>query len=334
MSTVLRIWLEFATCVVLIGVAGSRLARYGDALAALTGLSRNWIGMILLATVTSLPELVTGLSAVTIAAAPDLAVGDALGSCVFNLAILAVVDVVRRNGSFYAEASRVHVLSAAFGIGLLAMAGIGIATKGYTASWSVGHVSAFSLALILAYGIAMRTIFRAEQRDAQPQVAMATAMGLRQALGGYASAAIVIVVAGIWLPLVGVQLARIMGWSDSFVGTLFIALATSTPELATTLAAVRMGAIDLALGSILGSNLFDLLIVALDDIAYVPGSIFQGVSTVHAVSVLCAALMNVAVIVALLRRPAGRVLRAMSWAGMALAALYLLNAIVQYRHAS
>jgi cation:H+ antiporter len=86
-----------AACVVLIGVAGSRLARYGDALGSLTGLSRNWIGMILMATVKSLSELVTGLRAVTIAAAPDLAVGDALGSCVFNLAILAVVRVVRRN---------------------------------------------------------------------------------------------------------------------------------------------------------------------------------------------------------------------------------------------
>lgn len=332
MNTLLRIWFEFAACVVLIGVAGARLARHGDALASLSGLSRNWIGMVLMATVTSLPELVTGLSAVTIAAAPDLAVGDALGSCVFNLVILAVVDVVRRDGSFYAEASRVHVLSATFGIGLLAIAGIGIATRGYTASWSVGHVSAFSLALILAYAVAMRTIFRAEQRGARTQVASATAMGLRQALGGYAVAAIVIVVAGIWLPLVGVQLARIMGWSDSFVGTLFIALATSMPELATTLAAVRMGAIDLALGNLLGSNLFDLLIVAVDDIAYIPGSIFQGVSTVHVVSVLCAALMNVTVIVALLRRPAGRVLRTMSWAGVALAVLYLLNAVVQYRH--
>jgi cation:H+ antiporter len=287
-----------------------------------------------MATVTSLPELVTGLSAVMIATAPDLAVGDALGSCVFNLAILAVADLVHRKRSFYADASRVHVVSAAFGIGLLAMAGIGIATRGYTASWSVAHVSAFSLALIVAYVVAMRTVFRAEQRSARPPVPMATAKGLRQALGGYALAAIVIVVAGIWLPLVGVQLARIMGRSDSFVGTLFIALATSTPELATTLAAVRMGAIDLALGNILGSNLFDLLIVAMDDIAYIPGSIFLGVSSVHVMSVLCAALMNVAVIVALLRRPAGRVLRTTSWAGVALAALWLFNAIVQYRHAS
>lgn len=76
-----------------------RLSRYGDAIATLTGLSRNWVGLILLATVTSLPELVTGLSAVTVAAAPDIAVGDALGSCVFNLAILAMIDVSYRQGA-------------------------------------------------------------------------------------------------------------------------------------------------------------------------------------------------------------------------------------------
>lgn len=333
MNEVPRIWLEFAVCVALIGVAGSRLARYGDALASLTGLSRNWIGMILMATVTSLPELVTGLSAVTIAVAPDLAVGDALGSCVFNLAILAIIELVHRNVSLYAEASRVHIVSAAFGICLLAIAGIGIVSRDLTAYWSAGHVSVFSLALIVGYAVAMRTIFLAEQRSAGPQVATAATMSLRQALGGYALAAIVIVIAGIWLPLVGVQLARIMGWSDSFVGTLFVALATSMPELATTLAAARMGAIDLALGNVLGSNLFDLLIVAMDDIAYVPGSIFQGVSAVHFVSVLSATIMNVAVIVALLRRPAERVLRTMSWAGVAIVALFFLNVIVQYRHA-
>lgn len=74
MSTALQVRLEFAACVVLIGAAGARLVRYGDALAALTGLSRNWIGMVLMATVTSLPELVrttrrTGRSATSASSA-------------------------------------------------------------------------------------------------------------------------------------------------------------------------------------------------------------------------------------------------------------------------
>lgn len=95
------VWLQFVLCAGLIGFPGVRLSRYGDAIAALTGLSRNWVGLILLATVTSLPELVTGLSAVTVAAAPDIAVGDVLGSCVFNLMILALIDILHRPGSLY-----------------------------------------------------------------------------------------------------------------------------------------------------------------------------------------------------------------------------------------
>ena len=88
MMLMLLPWLKLAACVVMIGVAGPILVRNGDAIARLTGLSRSWIGLVLLATATSLPELLTGVSAVTIANAPNIAAGDALGSCVFNLMML------------------------------------------------------------------------------------------------------------------------------------------------------------------------------------------------------------------------------------------------------
>ena len=104
--------MQFVLCVGVIGVAGVRLSRYGDAIAALTGLSRNWIGLVLIVTVTSLPELATSLSAVTVAAAPDIAVGDALGSCVFNLATLALIDLLYRKAPVYAIAGGGHVVSA------------------------------------------------------------------------------------------------------------------------------------------------------------------------------------------------------------------------------
>lgn len=83
----LRVWFEFTICVAVIGYAGTRLSRYGDVIAEKTGLSGSWIGLVLLATVTSLPELVTGITAVTLAQAPNIAIGDLLGSCVFNLLI-------------------------------------------------------------------------------------------------------------------------------------------------------------------------------------------------------------------------------------------------------
>ncbi|RCX11498.1 sodium:calcium antiporter [Extensimonas vulgaris] len=328
----LEVWLQFAFCIVVIGFAGVRLIRYGDAIAAWTGLSRSWLGVILVGTVTSLPELVTGLSAVTVAQSPNMAAGDVLGSCVFNLAILALVDVFYRRGAVYAAASGGHILSAGFGAILLAMAALVMlaSTQGFLPS--VGHVSWGSLVLLALYALAMRTMYLAEQRDRPAAEAQRPAVSLKVALTGYALAAMVIVGSGIWLPLIGVELARIMGWSDSFVGTLFVALATSVPELATTWGAVRIGAIDLAVGNLLGSNLFDILILAIDDIAFRPGVLYLHVAPIHVLSALCACVMSGAVVVALAYRPVSRVLHLGSWASIALLGLYLINALLQYSH--
>lgn len=331
----LEVWLQFAFCVVVIGFAGVRLIRYGDAIAAWTGLSRSWVGVILVGTVTSLPELVTGLSAVTVAQSPNMAAGDVLGSCVFNLAILALVDVVYRRGSVYAVASGGHILSAGFGAILLAMAALVMLASTLGFLPSVGHVSWGSLVLLALYALAMRTLYLAEQRDrpaAEAQRPAVSLISLKVALTGYALAAMVIVGSGIWLPLIGVELAGIMGWSDSFVGTLFVALATSVPELATTWGAVRIGAIDLAVGNLLGSNLFDILILAIDDIAFRPGVLYLRVAPIHVLSALCACVMSGAVVVALAYRPVSRVLHLGSWASIALLGLYLLNALLQFSH--
>ncbi len=332
MNHSLLIWLQFGLCAGLIGVAGVRLSRYGDAIAAHTGLSRSWIGLVLLATVTSLPELVTGLSAVTLAAAPDIAVGDVLGSCVFNLAILALVDVSYRKGAIYAQAGRGHVVSAGFGVILLAGVTLALVLGAQGLMPTIGHVSFASPLIFVIYLVAMRALYLSEQRSSSAVSAEQPGISLKAALMGYGLASSVIVGAGIWLPMIGVELARVMGWSNSFVGTLFVAFATSVPELATTWGAIRIGAIDMAFGNLLGSNLFDVLILVVDDFAYLPGSLYDHVSAVHAVSAITAILMSGIVIVSLAYRPLSRVWRIASWSSLALLALYLLNAAIQFLH--
>lgn len=329
------IWLEFLLCVVVIGVAGVRLIHYGDELASLTGLSRNWIGLILVATVTSLPELVTGLSAVTLADSPDIAVGDALGSCVFNLGILALIDGIYRRAPLYGIADAGHKWSAALGIALLTLVGAAIFLGASGVLPSIAHVSVASIAILVLYLAAMRTLYVRDRRVTPAGVVAPLELGqagmrIKAALTGYAVASVVIVGAGIWLPMLGVQLAGVMGWSNSFVGTLFVAFATSVPELATTLGAIRIGAIDMAFGNLLGSNLFDILILAIDDFAYLRGSIYEHVAPVHGVSALVAGLMSGVVIMALFFRPQSRVLGMASWAGLTLLGLYLINAAIQY----
>jgi len=334
MSDVAVVWLQFSACAALIAVAGTKLSRYADVIADKTGLSGSWIGLILLATVTSLPELATGISSVTIADAPNIAVGDVLGSCVFNLAILVVLDFLHRGESVYRRANQGHILSAAFGIVLIGFTGLNLLLGDKAAALSIGHVGAFTPVIVVLYGIAMRAVFTYERdqtrefvekiADRYPQLT------LRRAVGRYAAAAIVIVAAGTWLPFIGVQLAGVMGWHRTFVGTLFVAMATSLPELAVTVAALRIGALDMAIANLLGSNLFNIVILALDDLLFLKGPLLARVSSLHAMSALSALVMTGIVIVGLLYRPQTRIFRAVGWISLGLLTVYLLNSFVLY----
>lgn len=137
----------------------------------------------------------------------------------------------------------------------------------------------------------------------------------------------------LWLPFVGRSIAGLMGWHESFVGTLFVAFATSVPEIAVTIGALRIGAIDMAIANVLGSNLFDILILAIDGILYTPGPILSFVSPSHAVTAFSAIMMTGVAIVGLLYRPKTRVFKTVGWASLFLFSLYLLNTYVIYLYA-
>jgi cation:H+ antiporter len=330
------VWLNFLLCITAIGFAGARLSRYGDVIAEKTGMGRSWVGLILLATVTSLPELVTGLSAVTIARVPDIAAGDAIGSCVFNLAILVAVDFLHGGESIYRRAGRGHILSAAFGIVMLGVVAASLLLAGRGEALALGHIGAYTPLIVAIYLVAMHTAYRYERRELAEFVEKVAEryphISLKSAATSFALAAGVVVAAGTWLPFVGADLAERMGWHDSFVGTLFVAAATSAPEIAVTIAAVRMGAIDMAVANLLGSNLFDIVILAIDDLFYLDGPLLADVSPVHAVSAVSAMIMTGLAVVGLFYRPAGPLWRSMSWISVFLAALYLLNSYILFRH--
>jgi cation:H+ antiporter len=328
------LWLQFFACAAAIAVAGAVLSRNGDVIAEKTGLSRSWIGVILLASITSLPELITGISAVTVASAPNIAVGDVFGSCVFNLSMLAVVDFLYRSEPVYRRAAQGHILSAGFGILLIGFAGLNLLLGGKGFGFAIGHIGLYSFAIVLLYAVAMRTVFAYERRVraefAEDVAERYPDMTLRKAIAGCAVGGAVVAAAGTWLPFLGADLAVAMGWSRTFVGTLFVAAATSLPELAVTIGALRLGAIDLAIAGLLGSNLFDIFILAIDDIAFVDGPILAHVSQAHAVSAMSALVMTGIVVVGLLYRPQTRLLKAVGWVSLGLVAVYLLNAYVLF----
>lgn len=334
MSNAALAWIEFLISALLIAAAGARLARYGDIIAEKTGVGGTWIGLVLLASVTSLPELVTGISAVTIANAPDIALGDVMGSLVFNLAILAVIDFLYRDEPIYARASQGHILSAGFGVILIGFVGFSLLLAQKTNALALGHIGFYTPLIIVLYLLAMRILFVYERRQlaefAKETAARYPQITLRHAAIGYALAGLVVVAAAVSLPFIGNELAEIHGWHSSFVGTLFIAGATSLPELVVTLAALRLGALDMAIGNLLGSNLFDVLIIAIDDLFFLRGPLLSHVSEIHAVTALSAMIMTGAVIVGLIYRPRTRLMKTVGWVSLSLLAVYILNVYILY----
>ena len=330
------IWAKLALCGGAIAVAGTLLTRYADVIADKTGWSGAWVGLVLLATVTSLPELATGVSSVTLANAPDVAVGNVLGACVLNLAYVAVLDVMKRDEPLFQLASLGHIGLAAFGIIMLALAGLGLALSQFPLARSLGHIGLYAPALLIVYLLAVRITFRYERSQVAAGAEKAASrypdMSLLQAAWRFCLAASVVVAAGVWLPFIATDLALAMQWTQSFVGTLLVAMVTSLPELVVTLSALRLGAVDMAIANLLGSNLFNILILAIDDVFYRQGPILGAVSPVHAVSAMSAILMSGVVIIALLTKPAGRVMRLASWASIALGGVYVLNAYVLFRY--
>jgi len=327
------LWIEFAICTTLIVYSGTKLSRYGDIIAEKTGLGRAWIGLVLMASVTSLPELVTGISSVTYAGVPDIAVGDILGSCVFNMLIIALLDAQYRIMPISAKAHQGNILSGAFGILLLSVVTISL-FLGKSIS-ALGWIGPYSLFFIIIYFIAIRLIYFYEKR--QIAVLMKEkaielryeSISTKTAVINYTLNAVIVIIAATFLPKIGEGLAETTGLGQTFVGNIFIALSTSLPEVVVSIAALKIDAVDLAIGNLFGSNIFNILILAIDDIFFTQGPILSFANQNHIVSALSAIAMTAIAVIGLTYRSAKKPLL-LAWDSIGIVIVYIMNLMLLY----
>lgn len=328
-------WLQFLLITGAIAFSGAQLSRYGDVLAEKTGMGRTWLGLVVLAAITSLPELATGISAVFWVQAPDITVGDLLGSCVFNLLILALVDLFYPLRPILTAADRGHLLAGCFGIIMLGVTVMGLLARHPSATLAWGHVGLVSPLLLVCYLVAMRSLFRYQRREreaylaSQEEALLYADVAWKPAALKFALNALVVVTAGSFLPRVADGIAALMGWQQSLVGTIFVAAATSLPELVVTLGALRIGAVDLAVGNLFGSNLVNLAILGIIGLIYVNAPLLQVVSEKHVATGIIAIVMTAIAGAEMIYRPQKKSLRWMSTGTFALAFLYAAHIFIQ-----
>jgi cation:H+ antiporter len=325
----------FLACAIVIFFAGRRLSHYGDLLAEKTGMGKAWVGLILMASVTSLPELMVGISSSAFLQSADLAVGDIFGSCAFNLGILAILDAfVPNRNSLLGMASRNHVVAASLGIILLTLAAFAIfLPKDIVISPWIGLTS---LLFIVVYLVSIRLIYLNETNpehgggQTPPGRPGLEGITLRFIISRYVFFALIIIASALTLPYFAEHIAEFTGLGRSFVGTFFLAVSTSLPEIAVSLAAVRMGSIDLAVGNLLGSNLFNILILAIDDILYTKGHILKDASVNNLFSVFSTILMTAVVIIGLSFHIKGK-RYLLAWDAMLVGIIYCVNLFLLYK---
>ncbi len=275
------IWVHFIFSALLVIVGGFYLARLGQELGDRYGLTDLWVGFIFLSAVTSIPELATALGAVAVAASPALALSDVLGSNSFNLFALAVFGVVLCRRPLFADLT-IEPFRLLLGM-IVLMTGVilgGALLERWGVLPAVGGISPASGAVLALYLFGSWKLFRDEHPVRDP-LGPAAPPPARVAAGRFFFLrlffSIVLVVAGgFWLAWAGSGISGLTGWGEGFIGALFLALVTSLPEVSVCLGAVKICAPRLALGNILGSNIFNLGIIFWADLAYRRSSILAG----------------------------------------------------------
>lgn len=301
--------IAFIATAALVVIAGIKLSIYGDALGDRTGLGNGLIGLIFLAGVTSLPELVVSLTSVlnapTLAQGADMATGNMLGSNVFNLLILAFMALLFPKKFNPQQMDNPHTDSTVYGLIMLFLFSLT-----YLASYHLSGVTPLlgcgwlALSLPIAYGLILCREHKqhqgADADEPEEQLPEESKLATLPAFHFYSTLGLLcglIILGGIILSVLGSRMALPseqggFGLEASLIGTIFLAISTSLPELVISFASIRLGFLDMAVGNVLGSNMFNLLIIFVADTAMRGTNLLSHASSTHWTSVILILLLT------------------------------------------
>ncbi|MBN1976345.1 MAG: sodium:calcium antiporter [Anaerolineae bacterium] len=286
------IWLQFVISAGIVIAAAIKLAEYGDAIAYHTKLSGLFIGALLVAGATSLPELLTMISAIN-QRHIDLTAGDLFGSSMFNMLLLGALDMVFHRTRIIRRVALRHALTASLGTMLTGMAVFFLLAD---VNLRIGWVGIGSV-LIMAMYFTGVWLLRSNPVLGGPAVDQAEGVergipSLRRAIIGFTITAAALILVAPWLVRSSSGIAEITGLGDGFIGVVMVAVVTSLPELVAMVSAVRFGAYDIAVGNLFGSNVFNMFALSLADVFYTDGPFLNAIDPSFALVGLLALLMT------------------------------------------
>lgn len=302
-------WFTFIVTSAIVVYAAIKLAEYGDVIAVRTNLGGLFVGTVLLAGATSLPELITAVTSFSLGA-PNLAAGNFFGSNMVNMFVLALVDLLNYQVPLLRGQAITQTLTAALAAVLMTVATIFVLAD---TTVLIGWVSVESLILIVLYFAGVWLVQQEGKLTGNlpppaPPLVREGFPSLRRGIVGFTVAASVLLLVVPQLVQASATIAALTGLGESFVGTALLSVITSLPELLAALAAVRLGAVELAVGNLFGSSVFNMLGMGLADFFYFEGGFLNDISNDFALVGLLGLLLTMMALVGNLARIERRIL--------------------------
>jgi cation:H+ antiporter len=347
----LTTWISFIIASLFVVSAGIFIGQVSGAIGDRLGLGKAWAGAVLLSFATTLPELV---STVTVSLRGDtaMAIGGILGSVLFNLLILVIVDLIDPR-PIYHRLSFSHVFVGLSGCILLAVLCfglmIGLVEKGILSSVDhIGFIGVPSLMIIGVYFLSQLLIFQLARGDASkgksaPEdeqkvtISVFDKMNIRMLLLIYGSIVTVIFIAAYHLGIQAEKLAAGYHLGATFAGATLLGIITSLPEVTNAVTCARRREFDLVAGNVFGANAFVIVVIAIADFLYIKSSIFNSLNERDIVSSVIMAsigiIMQGIVLGALVSKNSNRIWR-IGIASIFLTILYGISLYISYRFSS
>lgn len=272
------VWIVFLVSSTLLVLAAIKLAEYGDVIACRTRLGGMFIGTLLMAGATSLPEFLTSINAIR-QNVLNIAAGNMLGSNMFNMFLVGVADLVFYQQRVLRRVAMKHALTASFAVLLIGMTTFFILAD---IDLSIGWVGVDSLLIIAAYIASVWLIRAGDGNSGESEMSeedLCAMPSLRTGIIGFTLASLVLVLVSPYMVSSSAEIADITGLGTGFIGSVLVAMITSLPELVAVIAALKIGAYDMGIGNLFGSNVFNMFALALTDFFYTSGRFMGALDT-------------------------------------------------------
>jgi len=329
------LWIKFLVGAGIIVLAGTKLTKCADILSERLNIGKVWVGVLLLGIVTSLPEAIASLTAVISFNSADLAIGNLVGSCNWNILLIAILDLLYRKEAITNRINpkKSHYVSMGFAAAMVLVVGLELMSKPSLRMIVVNGntINLSSILIIALYFIGMRKLSQLSSKEFVKGSEVKAKGSLAKVYFTLFVNAAFVVIGAIWLTSICDEIAAVTTMGSTFVGSLFLALATSLPEMVVTISALRINALDLAFGNIFGSNITNLAFVGVCDFFKKPiGTIYGSSSVVHIVTIFACVLLTGITLIGIKTKKRKIPLINIGWDSLLMIALFVTSIAVLY----